>query len=109
VMRSRKFARIRPVLLNANVDSVLKIGSHGASVIGKIRSIRKLDFAECQRLEDLEKITKNFNPDLTHLNFSIIRGFKKLSSLISKNKNSTESSTSTAEIKNRSASPAAQN
>ncbi|CAG5103002.1 Oidioi.mRNA.OKI2018_I69.chr1.g569.t1.cds [Oikopleura dioica] len=50
------------------------IGSHGASVIGKIRSIRKLDFAECQRLEDLEKITKNFNPDLTHLNFSIIRG-----------------------------------
>ncbi|CBY07292.1 unnamed protein product [Oikopleura dioica] len=50
------------------------IGSHGASVIGKIRSIRKLDFAECQRLDDLEKITKNFNPDLTHLNFSIIRG-----------------------------------
>lgn len=50
------------------------IGSHGASVIGKIRSIRKLDFAECQRLEDLEKITKNFNPDLTHLNFSIIQG-----------------------------------
>lgn len=50
------------------------IGSYGAAVIGKIVSIRKLDFSECQRLEDLEKITKNFNPVLTHVSFSIIKG-----------------------------------
>jgi hypothetical protein len=49
------------------------ISNHAASLIGKMESIRVLKFAECQRIVDWEKAAKNLNPDLTEVDFSVIK------------------------------------
>ena len=49
------------------------ISNHAASLIGKMKSIRILNFAECQRIVDWEKASKNLNPELTEVDFSVIK------------------------------------
>ena len=64
------------------------ISNHGASLIGKMKSIRILNFSECQRIVDWEKAAKKLNPELMEVDFSIIKsvtntGIKDADSLIS--------------------------
>lgn len=50
------------------------ISNLGAALIGRMKTIRILNFSECQRIRDWEKVTKQFNPEMISVDFSIVQG-----------------------------------
>jgi hypothetical protein len=49
------------------------LSDNAASIIGRMKSIRTLNYSECQRIMDWEKSNKHLNPELISVNFSIIK------------------------------------
>ena len=49
------------------------ISNHGAEMVGQIRKIQTINFSECQRIVDWEKIMRKISPEIDSIDFSIIK------------------------------------
>ena len=49
------------------------ISNHGAEMVGQIRKIQTINFSECQRVVDWEKIMRKISPEIDSIDFSIIK------------------------------------